>query len=238
MLPTRAQIESVIGFKTVSWPGEYITACTHKSAVGYYDLTVSYERLEYLGDAVINFVIGSWLYTNFPHADEGVLTQLRTRLVSGETLAKLAGRLGLDALVIMSPRATKFGTSTKVLEDVFESLVGAIYVDSGMLAAKTFVLQAVGSFISLQELLVNKNFKDQLMQWCHKCKVPLPTYVVRPQQGRGFVVQAAAGGHAAWGSGDTKKAAEQNAAMHVLYSLNVSGVQGYDFQHHAAPGHA
>lgn len=211
----RRDLEAVLGFTVASWPGSYVTAFTHPSAARYFN-TASYERLEYLGDSVIGFVVASWLFQNFPAADEGMMTQMRTRLVSGETLAKLAGCLGLGQFVMLSPRAAAAPRSSKVLADVFEALVGAVYLDSGMLAAKEFVLNAIGRFVSLQELLTNRNFKDQLLQACHKLKVDHPRYDVVGSECDLFVVQVVAGGRSARGSGKTKKDAEQAAAWRLL----------------------
>lgn len=216
-------LEAVLGFRVLSWPGEYVTAFTHKSAVGYPGAAnQSFEKLEFLGDAVLGFIIGRYLYDTFPEANEGFLTQMRTKLVSGKALSEIAARMGLSDLVIMSPKAlrSRFNTNPRILEDVLESLVGAVFLDAGMVAARTFVLDIVHRYVDKESLMKNTNHKDTLMQYCQARAQPLPTYESYPC-GRGFGVVATACGAQGYGTGPTKKAAEQLAARHVLTNLGV-----------------
>lgn len=257
-VPTRDQIENVLGFRVISWPAGYVTACTHELAVEAWGdiFDESYERLEYLGDSVLNFIVANWLFTEFPKSQEGHLTIMRTRLVSGEMLSKIAQKLGLDKLVILPPAGTfhKNPSATKVAEDVFEALVGAVFLDSGMAAAKAFVLASVTKHVTMHDLMVNKNYKDQLMQACHRLKIKLPVYTsIQAASEFGYVASATANGTTAHGQGKTKKHAEQQAAKNLLATgalgeiSNDSGIvcgspQGSwvlcnNFQGHAAPGH-
>lgn len=216
---SQGALESVLGV-TITNLQLYIVALTHPSAVRYFQLqTHSYERLEFLGDSIIGFVVANWLFQTFPQADEGMMTQMRTRLVSGETLGKLSCSLGLPGFVLMSPRAAAAPRKLKVMADVFESLVGAMYLDAGMLAAKEFILRTIGTYVSLQELLTNKNFKEQLLQTCHRLKVDLPIYDVVANDAGVFTVQVSVDGKRASGRGSTKKEAEQSAAWNVLMGL-------------------
>jgi ribonuclease III len=220
----RAQLERVLGFRVLQWPGEYVTALTHKSAVGTPGAgTRSFEKLEFLGDAVLGFVVGRYLYDAYPDADEGFLTQLRTKLVSGQALAQVARRMGISDLILMSPKALRqnFHTNPRILEDVFESLVGAVFLDAGMAAAREFALRAIHQHIDRTSLVKNTNYKDQAMQYCQARAMDLPVYaVVREDRGT-FMVSATFAGCLGTGSGRTKRAAEQAAARAALVALEV-----------------
>lgn len=220
---TRERLEATLGFKVLAWPGQYVTAFTHKSAVGRDGISQSFEKLEFLGDAVLGFVVGKYLYDAYPDANEGFLTQMRSKLVSSKALSGIAMRMGLSELIIMSPKALRsgFNTNPRILEDVFESLVGAIFLDGGMVAARSFVLDVFSKHVDPMELAKNTNYKDILMQYCQARAQPLPTYASQPSE-RGFDVRADACGAAGFGSGRTKRAAEQLAAKYALMRLGVS----------------
>jgi len=216
-------LEAVLGFRVLSWPGSYVTACTHKSAAGAPGAAPeSFEKLEFLGDAVLGFIVGKFLYETYPQANEGFLTQMRTKLVSGKALSAIAARMGLQNLVIMSPKALRsgFNTNPRILEDVLESLIGAVFLDAGMVAARSFVLDIIHRYVDHDALSKNTNYKDTLMQYCQSLARPLPVYESHPQHG-GFGVVAAACGVQGYGTGQTKRAAEQLAARGVLISLGV-----------------
>jgi ribonuclease-3 len=108
----------------------YQRAFTHKSALKEYEqFTESFETLEFIGDSVLGFVITKFLFDRHESKQEGFLTKARTKLVRGETLAKIATKLGLEKLVIMDEKGMRNGwnNNPKILEDVFEALIGAIY---------------------------------------------------------------------------------------------------------------
>jgi len=220
----REALEAVLGFRVLSWPGEYVTAFTHKSAVGSPGAASrSFEKLEFLGDAVLGFIVGRYLYETYPDANEGFLTQMRTKLVSGKALSGIAQRMGLGNLVLMSPKALRsgFNTNPRILEDVLESLIGAVFLDAGMVAARSFVLEIIRRHIDAESLTKNTNYKDTLMQHCQSLAQPLPVYDAFPGQGGGFGVVASACGVQGYGEGTTKRAAEQLAARGVLVNLGV-----------------
>ena len=220
---TKEALEAVLGFRVLSWPGSYVTAFTHKTAVGYPGAaSQSFEKLEFLGDAVLGFIVGRYLYDTYPTANEGFLTQMRTKLVSGKALADIALRMGLAHLVMMSPKAMRssFNTNPRILEDVLESLIGAVFLDAGMVAARSFVLDIIRRHVDHDSLHKNLNFKDSLMQYCQARAQPLPVYDSSPLES-GFHVVASACGAQAHGTGKTKRAAEQLAARGVLVALGV-----------------
>lgn len=206
----KRDLEAVLGFQVTSWPGPYVVAFTHESASQRLGVP-SYERLEWLGDAVIQRVVTKWLFDTFPAATPGAMTQMRTRLVSGDSLARLARCLGLSRFLV-----TDVAENTKVLADIFESLVGAIFLDAGDLTAKQFVLSVIGRFVSVEELLTNRNFKDQLLQLSHKLKVDHPKYSVISYAKNQYVVEVTVGSKTARGAGVTKKEAEQASACSYL----------------------
>jgi ribonuclease III len=224
-VPSKEAVEAVLGFRILQWPGEYITALTHASAVGLPGAGArSFEKLEFLGDAIIGFVVGRHLYQAYPDANEGALTKLRTKLVSGQALAGVASRMGLGSIVIVSPRsrAKGFHASPRILEDAFEALCAAVYLDVGMVGARDFILKSILTHVDVQAAIaINDNYKDQAMQWCQARSLQLPTYtVMQHAPHRGFVVQAGFGGVAGYGTGRTKRAAEQDAARAALVALN------------------
>lgn len=223
---TKDKLENVLGFHVLHWPGSYVTAFTHKSAVGYPGAsTESFEKLEFLGDAVLGFIVGRYLYESYkdsPNINEGFLTQLRTKLVSGKALAVIAQRMNLHSLIIMSPKAMRsnFNTNPRILEDVLESLIGAVFEDQGMVAARQFVLNIIHTHVDT-DMLRNKNYKDKLMQWCQQHSEPLPEYISTTLPDGGFSVVAHACGRSGTGQGSTKREAEQNAAQECLKAFEV-----------------
>ena len=125
---TKEQIEQLVGTKIKNLD-LYQKAFTHKSALKEYEqFTESFETLEFIGDSVLGFVITKFFFDRYERRQEGFLTKARTTLVRGETLAKIANTMGLNALVIMDEKGMRNGwnNNTKILEDVFEDLIGAL----------------------------------------------------------------------------------------------------------------
>lgn len=221
---SRADLEACLGFKVLNFD-LYVSVFTHKSAVRRTGRQ-SYERLEYIGDAVINFVVAKYLYDRFPEADEGFLTRVRTKLVSGKFLAQLSHNLGLHRMVTMNRRAIDqgFHSNPRIMEDVFESLVGCIYLDLGLMTAKNFVLAVIEKYSDLEDVLRDTNYKDALMRYTQLHGIPLPEYRVLndPQITRKpmFHVAVVLNGscHGA-GWDPSKKGAEQKAAQATLHAL-------------------
>lgn len=223
---TREALEAILGFGVVDFD-KYLPVFTHKSAVRDTG-RASYERYEYMGDAVINFVVAKYLFDKFPAENEGFLTRVRTKLVSGKFLAMLSGRLGLHNLIAMNRKAIQQGwyTNPRIMEDVFESLVGCLYLDLGLMTAKNFLLAVIEKHANFDDILRDTNYKDALMRYAQSKGMQLPEYRVLndPQLTRQpfFAVVVVLGGYALGNGQDvSKKGAEQLAAHRSLTMLGV-----------------
>jgi ribonuclease-3 len=216
MVVTRPIIEKLVGFR-VNNLEFYTRAFTHKSATNVLD---SYETLEFMGDSVLNFIVTKYLFDTYEKNQEGFLTKARTIIVRGKTLAIVAERLGLSQFVEMDEKGLRnnWNKNPKILEDVYEALVGAVYLDLGMVYAKEFVLRT----LDIENIpLTDDNYKDQLMRWCQSRKIALPVYSSNVLPNGLFSVTVEVDGVVlATGFGKTKKDAEQNSAMCVLRNPN------------------
>ncbi len=193
----------------------YDIALTHPDAGLEYD----YEKYEFLGDSVLSFVTAKFLYEKHSAKGEGYMTVTRSKLTRADQLALFSEQLELQHYVKMSAASIQNGMhkSKKVLEDVFESLVCAVYHDLGMLAVKSFILDVYDTMVDWDELAKNKNYKEQLMQYQHKKQAELPTYVsVRDDETKLFKVSIDLDGHRGIGKDRVKKRAEQAAARDLL----------------------
>ena len=152
------------------------------------------------------------------------LTKARTKLVRSETLAAIALKLGLNNMVLMDEKGTRNGwnNNPKILEDVFEALIGAIYMDLGLLHAKEFVLRIYNDpkYIDLNAIMIDDNFKDHLMKYCQITNVPLPEYrVVGHHEGIFYIDTYINGQFGGRGEAKSKKQAEQLAARAFFEQL-------------------
>jgi ribonuclease-3 len=177
-----------------------------------------------MGDSVLGFIITKFLFDRHESKQEGFLTKARTKLVRSETLAAIALKLGLNDLVLMDEKGMRNGwnNNPKILEDVFEALVGAIYMDLGLLHAKQFVLRIYQDpkYVDLNSIMVDDNYKDHLMRYCQIMNLPLPEYrVVAHEDGVFFIDAYINNQYAGRGYAKSKKQAEQNAAMIFFQQL-------------------
>lgn len=219
------EIDTLIGTK-VKDLSLYLRAFTHKSALKKYTLTESFETLEFMGDSVLGFVITKMLFDRHEEKQEGFLTKARTKLVRGNTLAHIARHLGLHRWILMDDKGTRNGwnNNDKILEDAFEALIGAIYMDLGLLHAKQFILKIYNNetIIDMDQLMIDDNFKDRLMRFCQTNKIELPQYPVISHIEGVFVVSVIVNEHAvATGKARNKKQAEQNAAEQALITMGL-----------------
>lgn len=223
---TKDILERIVGFQVSSFPGRYVEAFTHKSA-SRETRTPSLERLEFLGDSVISFVVAKYLFDAHPNEDEGFLTRLRTRLTCSATLASFARILGLQDYIVMNgiSMVSRWNTNDRTLEDAFEALVGAIYMDRGLCVAKNFFLGLVEKYVDKKDLLENSNFKDILLRWARAQGEPIPVFEsnkIHNQQGvliHDTVVKLK--GVVGRGADVSKKKAEMKAAKMALLLLKV-----------------
>lgn len=217
------EIEKIVGTK-INDISFYQRAFTHKSAIHKYTLTESFETMEFMGDSVLGFVITKMLFDKYETRQEGFLTKARTKLIRGSTLAYIARHLNFDKWVLMDDKGikNKWNKNEKVLEDVFESFIGAIYLDLGMVHAKRFILNIFQNenIINMDNLMIDDNFKDQLMRWCQARHMELPQYPIISHNNSIFnVVVVVNGQNIGYGSSRIKKQAEQQAAYYGLVTL-------------------
>jgi ribonuclease-3 len=211
----------------------YQRAFTHKSALKEYEqFTESFETLEFIGDSVLGFVITKFLFDRFEERQEGFLTKARTKLVRGETLAGIAKKLGLEKYVIMDEKGIRNGwnNNPKILEDVFEALIGAIYMDIGLLHAKEFILRIYQNpdMIDMNSIMIDDNFKDKLMRTCQINNWQLPEYrVAGHHEGLFYIDIYIENMFRARGVAKSKKQAEQNSAR--MYFQVMDELKKYSF---------
>ncbi len=174
-LPWIAEITS----RSPGNPGLYTRAATHGSH-GQKD----YQRLEFLGDRVLGLVIADHLYNEFPDEPEGQLSQRLNGLVSGPVCADVAKHIGVGNHVLLGKQARDDGArhSVKVLGDVMESLIGAVYLDHGMDAARGFILQHWESRLSATVADV-RHPKSALQEWAAANNRKIPTYELVDKSG-------------------------------------------------------
>lgn len=149
-------------------------ALTHPSAAS--DPLFSNQRLEFLGDTVIELVVTEWLYTRFADWTEGPLSKARSAAVRKETLAEVADELGLTEALQLNPGAEKTGVrrSVKVRSDACEAVFGAVYLDGGLEAARAVTLQALGPWLARIDQAQNP--RSTLQEWLDACGKPPAEY--------------------------------------------------------------
>jgi ribonuclease III len=207
--------------------GLFAAALTHRSAGRPHN-----ERLEFLGDAVLNLLVAEHLYHAFPDADEGDLSRLRARVVSREPLAEIAAELSLGEVLQLGTGELKSGGFRRqsILADAFEAVCGAVYLDGGLPAARRIVEMLLGPRIArLPAPSHLKDAKTRLQEYVQSRGLPLPRYEVERTEGEAhdqtfWVVCEASGlGIQGSGQGSTRRRAEQQAAERVLSQLEASG---------------
>ena len=198
-------------------------ALTHRSARRQHN-----ERLEFLGDALLGFLIAEALTQRFANASEGELTRLRARLVNGEALAALAGELRLGEFLELGAGERKSGGHRRasILADALEALVCAIYLDAGITVCRERVLHLFGPALEhLQPGEALKDPKTRLQEWLQSRGLELPRYHLVSEQERAgvwhFEVECRVANVAqpCRGSGGTRRGAEQAAAAAALEQL-------------------
>jgi ribonuclease-3 len=188
------------------------------------------QRLEFLGDAVLGFLVGRMLYLAYPRKEEGALTKLRARLVSASHLALKARELDLGRFLRLGRGEELRGGREKdsILADTLESLIAALYLDGGLDAASRFVEQQFGEDLrSLGSRPPLSDFKSHLQEVLHARGLGEPRYVVEGTEGpdhdrRYHVVVMVDGEPAGRGVGGSKKAAEKKAAKQAVKALKTS----------------
>jgi ribonuclease-3 len=225
------KIKKITGFLPRN-PDFYELALTHKSAplsVNKRALSNN-ERLEFLGDTVLDLVVSSYLFNKFPNADEGFLTQVRSKIVNGKQLSELAKQIKLHKLIHSNTGKNAPG---RIYEDAFEALVGAVYLDCGYVAAEKFVSkQIIEKHIDINALISKEtNFKSKLIEWAQKYKLEIEFYTdYESVDSKIFISYLRIGNKTIGeGKGVSKKTAEQNAAKAALLKLETEQFTANDF---------
>ncbi len=208
----------------------YRQALTHSSYTYEYKLSSldNYERLEFLGDAVLKLIISQYLFDRFPHYREGELTKIRAVIVSDFVLARLAKDMGMHHVIIMGPHETKSGGKNKVsnLACAFESFLGALFIDGQMGFASRLVERLIEEEVTQVDLSKTKdNFKAVLQEFTQGEGMGLPEYRTVTEEGpahqRTFHIEVLINEEIVGkGSGHSKKEAQQMAAKMALFCLN------------------
>ena len=202
-------------------------ALTHRSYLHEHpDARVAdFERLEFLGDAVVGLVVGERLYRRFPKLREGELTALRASLVSGNGLAPIGARLALPEAARLGRGEEESGGRQRpgLAASLFEAFVGAVYIDGGLEASRVVVERVMSTELRRVRSVRTKTNKTQLQELVQAQHLPLPVYrtvdMTGPDHRRGFTVAVEVDGRSATGSGASKREAEEAAAAALLGSL-------------------
>lgn len=198
-------------------------ALTHRSAAGAKGVG-SNERLEFIGDRVLGLVVAEWLIERFPNEQEGKLGPRLAALVSKPSLAAIAETSNVGAMLSVAPGEAKRGVSAQatVLADALEAMIGALYLDAGLDAARSFVRRVMKDVVVAQAA-PPKDPKTALQEWALKRSQQLPDYQVVSQSGPShaplFVVRVSVGKESAEAKAGAKRAAEQEAARMLLEKL-------------------
>jgi len=222
----KKQLRRILGFKPRRYD-LYKLALIHKSASGRYSKNhdIHNERLEFLGDAILDSIIAENIYINFPDKDEGFLTQLRSKIVNRDTLKDIALKMGIGNIVIA--RLTK-DNHKALFGDALEALIGAIYLDRGYKKAQKFILDRILSHHFNLEILSETeiDFKSRIIEWGQKNKKDINFTCQEQVNGDNkipvfvshlMVFDDIVG----MGMGKSKKEAEQNAARQATQSIGL-----------------
>jgi ribonuclease-3 len=220
---TIAKTEQLIGYEFAN-KSLLSTALTHRSYSFEQNLTDTNEKLEFLGDSVLNLIVTEYIYHKFPALSEGDLAKLRANIVNANTLADIADKLSVGDCLFMGKGAEQTGGRTRVsiLGDALEAIIGAIYLDRGIESAKEFVLGNFKDLIDKRESLGEFGDPKTRLQEIVMAKYGnIPRYRTveefGPVHDRSFVVKVYINDEMSGkGTGKSKKKAEQEAAREAL----------------------
>ncbi len=202
------------------------SAITHPSAVEGKPPSAGYERLEFLGDSIIGLIVSEELYKSFPDMDEGALTRMKVSLISGESLSAAATEKGFADIIIfgMSERGTGSRGMHSALENVYEAVVGALYLDGGLEPARKWVIDTLKPHLATASAAIPENPKSLLQEKTQAELHETPHYTLvssgGPAHSPTFVCDCWVGERVVGqGIGSSKKEAEAAAAEMGLYTL-------------------
>ncbi len=205
------------------------TALTHSSYANERNLSIEHynERLEFLGDAVLEMVTSEFLYNRFKGHPEGALTKMRASLVRGDALGLYSSKLGLGDFLLMGKGEENTGGRKRasILADAFEAVIGSIYIDGGYQPARNFVLRYIEDRIDISaDPIYARDHKTELQERVQASGGQAIEYRLTAQEGpdhdKTFRIQVCIGGEISGeGMGKSKKEAQQNAAKRALEKL-------------------
>ena len=194
-------------------------AITHKSYAQVSEIN-SNERLEFLGDAILDAIVAEYLFQRFPGEDEGYLTKLKSKVVSRKTLGEIAESMNLRSIILYNAgRSINLNT---IEGNAFEAIIGAIYLDGGFEAAKRSMHQYVfRKYVDINRLLEEEiDFKSKLFIWCQRNKLAIEFRIITEENSGSSwnyeVIATINQRDYGKGTGTSKKAAEQAAAQETL----------------------
>ena len=222
------KLERIVGFQ-IDDPSLFLKALRHRSTLSQeqYETYDSYERLEFLGDAVLDLIAAEILFNQYPEKDEGFLTKVRAKLVRGETLSDFSKKLGIEDLMELGERNGGASVSKSILADAFESIIAAIYITRGYQDAYQFVDKVIKENLVIKELINTlDNYKSALLEYAQAEKMPIPRYELINESGPGhnrtFEVKVLIGNkQLGTGIGKSKKKAEQAASRKTCEMLEI-----------------
>jgi ribonuclease-3 len=227
-----SELEERIGYRFAS-PHLLEEAMRHASLTGGNSSAMSYQRLEFLGDSVLNLCVAEELFRRHPEVGEGVLSKARSAIINNRNLVCVGERIGISESLRTDPsvRGKGGGVTRKMIADAVEAIAGAIFLDGGYAEAKRFVLAQFWEEKRVADLVFGFDAKSRLQEWCQKRRIPLPRYrlleVSGPAHSHTFTVAARmADGNEAEGNGATKKEAEMEAAARLLSLVDRAGDAG------------
>ncbi|MFI5251514.1 MAG: ribonuclease III [Bacteroidota bacterium] len=193
--------------------------------------SISYERLEFLGDSILNFIVAEHLFHQHTSAEEGDLTKIRSRLVNRKSLNVYSKQTHLEKYILMSDNVSRLGErgTEKILADAFEAVIAAVYLDGGFEEARRLVEREMQTAINSGAIkMEDENFKSQLLEYSQGVGFGVPRYVTVHEEGpdhdRTFTIEV----YLEYkpygvGMGKNKKDAEQAAAEEALQKIQAIG---------------
>lgn len=224
------QVQKCIDYRFKN-PDFLITALKHRSYVYAREQSGvhSNERLEFLGDAVLDLVVGEFIFNKYPRRREGQLTQLRSTLVNRKALARQAREMKLGRYVLLSTSEARSGGRFRhsILSDAYESIIGAIYLDGGLQPVRRFLRRTLLQDLSEErpsDFDHTRNYKSALLEYTQGEGIGQPEYrvdsAVGPDHEKIFTIEVfVAGNPVSKGTGTSKKNAEQDAARQAVEQL-------------------
>lgn len=204
-------------------------ALTHPSAVEGLPVSASYERLEFLGDSILGAIIAFDMFEKFPDMNEGELTRMKISLVSGKTLSDVAEKLGIGTCIIFgdSEKGTGARGLTSALENVYEAIVGALFLDAGCEACCAFIRETLSDYMTPQKALHPISPKSRLQELAQQHFHDVPVYKLEKETGPAHMphFQTAVylcGELLGHGIGTSKKESQTNAARAALEELHTT----------------